>query len=271
MEQFNTSFFSHLKSTLLGITRNSPKTSTQKSENVIDKPIKFIRSIIDSELGENTAYRNSLGNLRHNPTLINPRGIPPTGKQYNESMKGFNDISIIEDGNCLFRALAYGLKHNQSEHTFIRTLICSNIESNFEVYRQLFLINQNYVSTMSQDTIWGGEIEIFAAVNTFQISIFLVQDGQPTMEYQPQPELFLQNNDYQVKNEYSSIGHNELSQCHCNNNCNFCMKKSGRSVPFIVIRYNKSHYWVLEVERSKKMSLTIEDCRKLFNISSNPL
>lgn len=92
-----------------------------------------------------------------------------------------SNIKILGDGNCLFRAFSYFLYNTQEKHRNVRLKIVSYILSNWDFYQPFIigdesynqiLLNQNaYKVYMSTDSKYGGEVEIQAFVNKYNIYV----------------------------------------------------------------------------------------------------
>ena len=78
----------------------------------------------------------------------------------------FSFVSIVGDGNCLFRSLSYATTGNQNSHGAIRQRICDylltpNLPKNLRL--ALTGINlESYVAAMRQNAVYGTLIELLA-------------------------------------------------------------------------------------------------------------
>jgi hypothetical protein len=101
----------------------------------------------------------------------------------------FNIVTIDGDGNCYFRAIANFLarakyrgdmrrleEHATTEenNTFdtVRQQICDLMFHNLQVF-QGFLVDADYINRMRQDGVYGGEEEIAATSNLYNLVIFV--------------------------------------------------------------------------------------------------
>ena len=78
------------------------------------------------------------------------------------------------DGNCLFRALAYGLTRDESNHTLLRSYIVSHMTAFEEPFKALFTDDDAYtrhLQKMQKSGEWGTETEIIAAAHLFKCAI----------------------------------------------------------------------------------------------------
>jgi len=96
-------------------------------------------------------------------------------KEKRSQLKGLLDFydreKIKDDGNCLFRALLFCLYGDDTKHYQLRQEICTYMEKNFDIFRNLADINpsvgvndwDNYIMYKRTDKIWGDACELFAA------------------------------------------------------------------------------------------------------------
>ena len=76
-------------------------------------------------------------------------------------------LKIAGDGNCLFRAISYGISNTELYHTHVRREICNFIKT-YDKDLKLFIKKgqgKKYIegSRMRQLETWGTEVEILAA------------------------------------------------------------------------------------------------------------
>ena len=81
--------------------------------------------------------------------------------------QGFRVVDIIEDGNCLFRAVFYLINGDQDIHVRYRRLAVQHINMNRDFFGNFLDDNfdrdiDQYCKKMALDGTWGGHIEIFA-------------------------------------------------------------------------------------------------------------
>ena len=95
-------------------------------------------------------------------------------------------ITIIPDGNCLFRCFSYSLTsspHSQHEHQVYRTTIMNEIESHSSEYK--FFIEDDepfdqYIDRLRTDGEWGSGMEIMAACRLFNVRVLITQHDRPS-------------------------------------------------------------------------------------------
>ncbi|XP_076870348.1 uncharacterized protein LOC143521406 [Brachyhypopomus gauderio] len=86
--------------------------------------------------------------------------------------------TIIGDGNCLFRSLAFAISGSEKEHRKIRRAVTTQMERNESKYinclRQGFSSVANYLATSRMKYVgtWATEVEIQAAADLFITNIF---------------------------------------------------------------------------------------------------
>ena len=120
---------------------------------------------IIKDKGENIHYINS----RFIQSIINKQNI--------EKSK----ISIIEvkgDGNCLMRCISLFYYKNENLHNIVRKEIIDYLKEHKDEYEDIILETEDgnknindYIKYISQDGIWGGELEKYAAQELYKINI----------------------------------------------------------------------------------------------------
>ena len=104
-----------------------------------------------------------------------------------EFVKDLNDLGLnihyVEgDGNCLFRAIAHQLFEDESKWNICRKDIVKYITSNKD-YFELFMEDDekfdDYIDRMIQSGEWGGNHEIYAATQIYQVDIVIYQHNTP--------------------------------------------------------------------------------------------
>lgn len=84
-------------------------------------------------------------------------------------MLQFKKLSIIDDGNCLFKCFSKFIFYNENNHYEIINLIVNNMFNNWEDYSSFIIRydetiiykNKNiYRSNMLKNCIYGGPLEI---------------------------------------------------------------------------------------------------------------
>ena len=85
---------------------------------------------------------------------------------------------IVGDGNCFFRALAVLITGSQEDHVELRALITTYLSHNADQFSSYLkehesIIQYLKISKMDTLTVWATEIEIFAAAQMLQTSIYV--------------------------------------------------------------------------------------------------
>ena len=86
---------------------------------------------------------------------------------------------ISGDGNCLFRAISFGLFGADDKHYEIRTAIVRLINLNGNIFSNFLIPSVNHatieehVSHMMHNSVWGTQVEIVAAATLFQIPVYV--------------------------------------------------------------------------------------------------
>jgi OTU-like cysteine protease len=118
--------------------------------------------------------------------------------------------SMTGDGNCLFRALADQLGSNASRHAEFRHSIveymCAN-RDNFEPFIEDDVPFDRYVSRMSKNCEWGGNLEIQAASMRFHCNLSIHQLGEPQWRVMnwPEDEVPMLHLSYHDGDHYNSV------------------------------------------------------------------
>ncbi|CAC5426693.1 unnamed protein product [Mytilus coruscus] len=89
---------------------------------------------------------------------------------------------ITADGNCLFRAISYAVSHRQEHFKQIRKEIVDYILCHSDQFNS-FLDSETvkeYVkrTNMTEDNVWGTELEIIAAADLLKTDIFTYLEGK---------------------------------------------------------------------------------------------
>jgi hypothetical protein len=94
---------------------------------------------------------------------------------------GLTFLVMRGDGNCLFRSLAHQLSffQNDNNHMRLRLEICSYLEEHKDYFR-LFLDEDeenidSYIEEMKEFGCWGGNLELYAVAQLYQLSIAIFQ------------------------------------------------------------------------------------------------
>jgi len=87
-------------------------------------------------------------------------------------------VPVLGDGNCLFRALAIGFYGDPNRHGEVRKEIVQEMRAHEDRYAHFHAEDvsfDEYLAKMSEDTAWGGELEIRAFENLRQCWVVVVQ------------------------------------------------------------------------------------------------
>jgi len=87
-------------------------------------------------------------------------------------------VQVLGDGNCLFRALATGFYGDPDRHGEVRKEIVQEMRARADRYARFHAEDvsyEEYVAKMSEDTAWGGELEIRAFENVHDRLVVVVQ------------------------------------------------------------------------------------------------
>ena len=105
------------------------------------------------------------------PVIVKPKSMLP--KPLGSPSKLYHTRG---DGNCLFRCLSYVLTGRQVYHTTLRTKISSHmrdIENELRPHMNCSLDEYLTRSSMENDTVWGTDVEIFAASSLLKTDIYV--------------------------------------------------------------------------------------------------
>ena len=83
---------------------------------------------------------------------------------------------ILGDGNCLFRAPSYVITGRQVYHYLVRQKIVSHmrdIENLLRPHMNMSLNDYIQSTGMAQESVWGSDIEIFAASSLLSTDIYV--------------------------------------------------------------------------------------------------
>ena len=84
----------------------------------------------------------------------------------------FDEHIIQEDGNWLFRALSFATFGDDEYHITIRETIWDYIQKNLVRFKEFIEGDENdYIQQMRNSSTWGGNIEIVAFSEIFDVSI----------------------------------------------------------------------------------------------------
>ena len=91
---------------------------------------------------------------------------------------GMRLVKVDGDGNCLYRAISFGLHHTQEYHARYRQIVVDELRRNLRFYEHFiegekknYETVDEYIIRMGNNKEWGGNIELQAFVNSTGISI----------------------------------------------------------------------------------------------------
>jgi hypothetical protein len=90
---------------------------------------------------------------------------------------GLQQMAMVDDGNCLFRAVSYQLFRAQTYHSQLRRLAVRHIEEHKSEYMPYFEDDDNfstYVDRMSTPGTWGDEITLHSLSSHFGVNIHVI-------------------------------------------------------------------------------------------------
>lgn len=101
-------------------------------------------------------------------------GTMGTAQQRQQQRVPLRLFAEAGDGNCLFRSLSRQLFGDPSKHLRVRHAAMLYISINRELYAPFLeegMTIDSYIAEMSQSGSWGGETELSAVANLFQVKI----------------------------------------------------------------------------------------------------
>lgn len=92
---------------------------------------------------------------------------------------GKSRYMIPRDGNCLFRALAQGIFHEQNMHMKLREVIVDTLRTNWCLFQEVIFTEDKdtYLNNLAQEGAYGGEPEIQVVCYVYDIQISLICGG----------------------------------------------------------------------------------------------
>lgn len=92
---------------------------------------------------------------------------------------GLMRARIPRDGNCLFRAFAEGVLHNQDVCHDVRQTAVETIRHNWTMFQQVLVDKdmEAYTSQMAKDACYGGEPEMHALCSAYGVYIKIFHGG----------------------------------------------------------------------------------------------
>ena len=107
-------------------------------------------------------------------------GLPKSAEKMNLRTPPTRQMSILPDGNCFFRAIAFWITGSSEQHAEVRSMIVDHMKGNWRDRGKL-IIGQDVVeyleeAKMGQQAVWASEKEIFACADLLRTTIFVYTD-----------------------------------------------------------------------------------------------
>ncbi|CDU16753.1 hypothetical protein, variant 1 [Plasmodium yoelii 17X] len=99
--------------------------------------------------------------------------------------KYFYIKNIRADGNCLFRAVSDQLYNTEENYKEIRKKVVEHLEKNEDKYMNFIEYDESYksyIERISTDGTWGGQLELQAVGEIFNINILIYQENGSILE-----------------------------------------------------------------------------------------
>ncbi|SCM17584.1 OTU-like cysteine protease, putative [Plasmodium berghei] len=99
--------------------------------------------------------------------------------------KKFYIKSIRADGNCLFRVVSDQLYNTEENYKEIRKKVVEHLEKNEDKYMNFIEYDESYksyIERISTDGAWGGQLELQAIGEIFNINILIYQENGYMLE-----------------------------------------------------------------------------------------
>ena len=113
--------------------------------------------------------------------------LPPASSNPDHvlSTQGRKRHSIIGDGNCLFRALAYIVYGTEDLHAKMRSLLVDFVSNNQPLCQPLVISGklEEHIQYMLHSRQWGTQVELQAASTLFQMDLYTLRQSPQTHEY----------------------------------------------------------------------------------------
>nr|CAB3264601.1 OTU domain-containing protein 5 [Phallusia mammillata] len=91
---------------------------------------------------------------------------------------GLQRFLIVPDGNCLYRAVAQALVHDQSKHMVLRREVVQHIQNNIDDFKDIIEGDAwEFLKAASRDSTWASYTEILAITQMLDINITIVTGG----------------------------------------------------------------------------------------------
>ena len=168
------------------------------------------------------------------------------------SIQGRKRHSIIGDGNCLFRALAYIVYGTEDLHAKMRSLLVDFVSKNQPLFQPLVISGklEEHIQYMLHSRQWGTQVELQAASTLFQMDLYTLRQSPQTHEYgwtryKPHEATNLQFPTENYPRTLNAMDHMEL--CHTGG-CHFdCIVDEENLFPLVCPRLPGSHIYIDKV------------------------
>jgi len=94
--------------------------------------------------------------------------------------------SVLGDGNCLFRSLAFILHENQDMHVKTREDITHFIKQHKQKFQPYLTQGRNidrHLQNMAKDGTWGTQVELLGAATFYKVPIYIASTSQDHQEF----------------------------------------------------------------------------------------
>ena len=168
------------------------------------------------------------------------------------SIQGRKRHSIIGDGNCLFRTLAYIMYGTEDLHAKMRSLLVDFVSKNQPLFQPLVISGklEEHIQYMLHSRQWGTQVELQAASTLFQMDLYTLRQSPQTHEYgwtryKPHEATNLQFPTENYPRTLNAMDHMEL--CHTGG-CHFdCIVDEENLFPLVCPRLPESHIYIDKV------------------------
>jgi len=108
---------------------------------------------------------------------------------------GLVKFPIIGDGNCLFQSLSHQLEGNQGNRRWYRSMTIDYMVMFPDLFSCLLMDNDRfqvsldmYLEYIAEDGRWGGNFEILALAEVFQVNIYVFHENCQRIKIGSQPD-----------------------------------------------------------------------------------
>ena len=105
------------------------------------------------------------------------------------------ELEMKDDGNCQFRALAFEIYGDEELHSWVRKIVVEYLKLHAETYSAFVGDNKEwkaYLRLMSKTRTWGDELTLRAAVEAYQVQLYVVSSEKENwlIKYEPDDKQF---------------------------------------------------------------------------------